>query len=83
MEAVVDGLAAAAALPQDLPVFESGDDVFDTGTDAAMLSVVVVADDAPGVVAGRCADRGGGVGGSGFTYEGPVSVIRLELDACE
>jgi hypothetical protein len=53
VEAVVGGLAAAVALPQDLAVFEPGDDVFDTGTDAAMLWVVVVADDVPGVVAGR------------------------------
>jgi hypothetical protein len=29
LEAVVDRLAAAAALSQDLPVFEAGDDVFD------------------------------------------------------
>jgi hypothetical protein len=61
VEAVVDGLAwpglaAPAALPQDLAVFGPGDDVFDTGTDAGMCSVVVVADDAPGVVAGRCGD---------------------------
>lgn len=56
MEAVVDGLAAAAALAQDLAVFEPGDDVFDTGSDAAMLSVVLVADDAPGAVADGCGD---------------------------
>jgi hypothetical protein len=31
LEAVVDGLGAATALPQYLPVFESGDDVFDAG----------------------------------------------------
>jgi hypothetical protein len=29
LEAVVDGVAASAALPEYLPVFESGDDVFD------------------------------------------------------
>jgi hypothetical protein len=45
VEAVVDGLAASSALPQDLPVFEPGDDVFDAGADAAVFGVVVVADD--------------------------------------
>ena len=50
MEAVVFGLSAAATLPQDLPVFEPGDDVFDAGADAAVGSVEVVVDDAPGVV---------------------------------
>jgi len=53
---VVDGLAAASVLPRDLPVFGSGDEVFDIGMDAGMFSVVVVADDGPGVVAGRCGD---------------------------
>ncbi len=56
MEAVVDGLASAAALAQDLPVFEPGDDVFDAGADAAVCSVEVVVDDVPGVVARRCGD---------------------------
>jgi hypothetical protein len=31
LEAVVDGVAAAASLPQYLPVFEPVDDVFDAG----------------------------------------------------
>jgi hypothetical protein len=35
LEAVVDGVAAAAALTQYLAVFESGDDMFDAGPDAA------------------------------------------------
>ena len=47
---------AAAALPQDLPAFEPGDDVFDAGTDAPVCSVPGIWDDAPGVVAGRCGD---------------------------
>ncbi|MGH9207267.1 MAG: hypothetical protein ACRD1G_12000, partial [Acidimicrobiales bacterium] len=50
LEAVVDGLAVAAALPQDLPVFESGDDVFVAGLDPAVCPVVVVADEPAGVV---------------------------------
>jgi len=33
--AVVDGVAASAALPEYLPVFESGDDVFDAWRGAA------------------------------------------------
>jgi hypothetical protein len=45
VEAVVDGLAPSSALPQDLPVFEPGDDVFDAGTGAAVFAVVVVVDD--------------------------------------
>ena len=57
LEAVVDGVAAAAALSQYLPVFESGDDVFDAGSDPAVCAVVVVADDAAGVVAAGCGDR--------------------------
>jgi hypothetical protein len=55
---VVDGVAASAALPRYLPVFEPGDDVFDTGSDAAVRPVVVVVDDAAGVVATRCSDGG-------------------------
>jgi len=50
LEAVVDGLFAAAALTQDLPVFEAGDDVLDTGADAAVFAVVIVVDDPAGVV---------------------------------
>jgi hypothetical protein len=48
---VVDALAAAAALAQYLPVAESGDDVFDACPDVAVYTVVVGADDRPGVVA--------------------------------
>lgn len=44
LEVVVDGVAAAAALPQYFPVFQSGDDGFDAGSDLPMQSVVVVAD---------------------------------------
>ncbi len=42
-----------------LPVFDSGDDVFDAGADAPVLPVVVVADDAAGVVAAGAGDGGG------------------------
>jgi hypothetical protein len=38
-------------LPQHLPVFESGDDVFDAGFDPPVRPVVVIADDPAGVVA--------------------------------
>jgi hypothetical protein len=48
---VVYGLAAASALPQDLSVFESGDNLFDPGRDAPVCSVTLVADDAPGAAA--------------------------------
>jgi hypothetical protein len=34
LEAVVDGVAAASALSEDLPVFEPGDRMFDAGADA-------------------------------------------------
>ena len=51
LEAVVDGLAAASALTEYLPVFESGDDVFDTGPDAAVCPVVVIVVDPAGIVA--------------------------------
>jgi hypothetical protein len=47
VEGVVDGVAAAPVLPQYLPVFESGNDMLDAGSDPAVLSVVVVADDRP------------------------------------
>lgn len=53
VKAVGDGLAASPALPQDLPVFEPGDDVFDAGADAAVFPILGVVDDAPGGVAGR------------------------------
>jgi hypothetical protein len=52
---VVDGVAAATALTKDLPVFEPGDDMFDAGTNAAVVSPVVV--DAAGFVAARRGDR--------------------------
>jgi hypothetical protein len=54
---VVDGLAAPSALPQYLPVFEPGEDVFDAGPDPAVRAVVVVADDARLVPCG-CGDGG-------------------------
>jgi len=38
---VVEGVASAAALTQYLPVFEPGDDVFDTGPDVLVCTVVV------------------------------------------
>jgi hypothetical protein len=57
---VVDSLAAAAALTQDVPVFEAGDDVLDAGADAAVFAVVVVVDDPAAVVALWTGD--GGVG---------------------
>jgi hypothetical protein len=44
VEAVVDGVASAAALPQYLPVFEPGDDVFEAGPDPAVHPVMVVVD---------------------------------------
>ena len=53
VEAVVDGLAAAAALSQYLPVFEPGDDVLDAGPDPAVHLVAVAADDPAGFVASR------------------------------
>jgi hypothetical protein len=55
LEAVVDGLAAAAALTQDVPVVEAGDDV---RADAAVFAVVVVVDDPVGVVALWTGDGG-------------------------
>jgi hypothetical protein len=57
-EAVVDGVASSAALAQYLPVFESGDDVFDAGSGASVIAVVIVMDGAAGVVSPRCGDRG-------------------------
>jgi hypothetical protein len=55
LKALVDGVAAATALTKDLPVFEPGDDMFDAGTNAAVVSPVVV--DAAGFVAARRGDR--------------------------
>jgi hypothetical protein len=58
LEVVVDGLAAAVALVQDLPVFEPGDVVFDVGSDPAVCAVVVIANDPAGGSAWRCGDGG-------------------------
>jgi hypothetical protein len=44
VKAVVDGVAAAAALTEYLPVFEPRDDVFDAGSDPVVDAVVVVAE---------------------------------------
>jgi hypothetical protein len=54
LEAVVDSVVAAAALLQDLPVFESGDHVLDAGCDSPV--VCVVADDTARLVAPWCGD---------------------------
>jgi len=61
LEAVVDGLATAAALTQDVPVFEAGDDVLDAGADAAVFGVMVVVDDPAGVVVLWTGDGGDAV----------------------
>lgn len=45
LEAVVDGFGAVTALAPYLPVFGSGDDVFDAGSDPAVCAIVVIADD--------------------------------------
>jgi hypothetical protein len=45
-QGVVDRLAVASALAEDLVVFESGDGVFGTGASFAEPAVVPVADDA-------------------------------------
>lgn len=58
MEVVVDGVASSAALTEDLPVFEAGEDVFDAGADAPVSAVVLVTDDAAGVVAAGPGDGG-------------------------
>jgi hypothetical protein len=57
LEAVVDGVGARAALAQDLPILESGDDVFDAGPESVVCPGAVVADDLAGCVAGRGGDR--------------------------
>jgi hypothetical protein len=57
LKAVFDGVAAATALTKDLPVFEPGDDMFDAGMNAAVVSPAVVAGDAAGFVAARRGDR--------------------------
>jgi hypothetical protein len=53
LKAVVDGLAAAAAMPQYLPVLEPGDDVIDAGSSGGAHPVMVVEDDSAGVIAPR------------------------------
>jgi hypothetical protein len=58
LDAVVDGVATAAALPPCLPVFEPGDDVLDAGSDSTVDSPVLVADGAAGAVAPRRGDVG-------------------------
>lgn len=60
VEAVVDGVASATALAEDLPVLESGDDVFDACPDPMVRPMVVVVDDSAGVVASRVGDRADG-----------------------
>jgi hypothetical protein len=61
VKAVVDGVAAAAALTEYLPAFEPCDDGFEAGSDPAVGAVVVVADDAASVVAPGCGDGRRGV----------------------
>nr|WP_237074077.1 hypothetical protein [Mycobacteroides abscessus] len=58
MDVVVDGVAAVAALTEDLPVFEAGDDVFDAGAVASVCLVVGVVDDASVGSAARTGDGG-------------------------
>ena len=57
MEVVVDGVASATALAEDLAVFESGDDVLDACPDPTVRPVVVVVDDPASVVRSRGGDR--------------------------
>ena len=57
LDAVVDGIAAAAALPQYLPVFEPGNDVLAAGPDLPVHPVAVIVDDPAGVVALRGGNR--------------------------
>jgi hypothetical protein len=56
LQAVVDGVASPAALLEDLPVFESGDDMFDAGSDAPVASVATVLNDTAGRVAAFAGD---------------------------
>jgi hypothetical protein len=42
LEAVVDGVAAAAALTEYLPVFEAGDNVLDAGCDGLVCPPALV-----------------------------------------
>jgi hypothetical protein len=50
VEGVVDGVAEWRPCRSTLPVFKSGDDVFDAGADAAVLSPMLIADDPAGAV---------------------------------
>ncbi len=65
VEAVIDGFTAAAALSQDLPVFDPGDGVFYAGADAPVSVVVVVVDD-PAV---------GSAPGAGDGGDSPVAAV--------
>jgi hypothetical protein len=56
LEDVVDGVAAAAALMEYLPVFEAGDHVLDAGFDASVCPAVVATDGAPVAIALRRGD---------------------------
>jgi hypothetical protein len=58
LEGVVDGLASAAALTEDLRVFEAGDDVFDAGADPSVRPVSGVVDDPAAGAATRTGDGG-------------------------
>lgn len=58
LEAVVDGVAAAAALSKDLPILDPGDDMLDASADASVCPVVIVAHDPAGVVAAGAGDHG-------------------------
>jgi hypothetical protein len=58
LEVLVDDLAVSAALAQDLPLFEPGEDVFDAGMDPSVYPVeVIVTDD---LVSGAAAGAGDG-----------------------
>ena len=85
LKAVVDGFAAAAALRWCLPVLGPGDDVFDAGSDPAVHPVVVISDDAAGVVAGWVGDSGDGavsaVAGDDTTGAGVSWVWRALMTA--
>jgi hypothetical protein len=57
VEVVVDGVASATAMAEDLPVFETGDDMLDTCPDPTVRPVVVVVDDPASVVTSGSGDR--------------------------
>ena len=71
---MVEGVASAAALTQYLPVFEPGDDVFDTGPDVLVCTVVVVADDPAGLVGQRAQGADLACGQSGQRHQVSVSL---------